>query len=57
MIKLFAPYIPDEAFVDVAKVMASGAITQGKKVDEFEAESRRRLGEKWAGFSGATGKR
>lgn len=38
MIKLFSPYIPDETFLEMAKVMSSGQITQGKKVDEFEQE-------------------
>ena len=36
MIKLFSPYIADEAIDEIRKVLKSGCITQGPKVDEFE---------------------
>jgi dTDP-4-amino-4,6-dideoxygalactose transaminase len=38
MIKLFQPYVPNEAIEQVSKVLCSPCITQGSKVDLFEWE-------------------
>jgi len=36
MIKLFSPYIPKGTYKAVEKVLSSGQLAQGQKVDEFE---------------------
>lgn len=36
MIKLFSPYVPQETASEIAKILGSGHLAQGPKVDEFE---------------------
>ena len=38
MIKLFRPYVPQEAITEVAKMLGSEQIGQGPRVDQFEKE-------------------
>ncbi|MGC8960629.1 MAG: DegT/DnrJ/EryC1/StrS family aminotransferase [Chloroflexia bacterium] len=48
MIRLYVPFVDDREVAEVAKVLATGYLTQGPKVAEFEREMARLLGCRYA---------